>query len=102
MKLILSRRSTNTARSVARKAANGDTNEFLRLAREISIDDGDWPSVDMTRSQIRHWNGQAVAVARRDIDNAVVRGLLDRKGRWTGAGKRYLAGDRVVVGKAAS
>ncbi len=93
MKVVLAQRSRQKAH---RTTVSG--NEVLRLAAEIHAEDGRLPKIDVARTQLDHWNGAKIAIARSDLDELIARGLIDRTGKWTDQGRRALerqAGEKV-------
>jgi hypothetical protein len=68
----------------------GSESELLRLALEILEDTCDWPTVDIAKANINHWNGYAITINESDITDAIDRGLLNADGHWTEFGRTYL------------
>jgi signal transduction histidine kinase len=65
-------------------------NEVLRLAVEMVATNGEWPEIDVSGTQVNHWNGQKVSVARSDITDLIDHGLLDYDGGWTDFGRAFV------------
>jgi len=65
-------------------------NEVLRLAVEMLESNGHWPTIDVGRARIKHWNGQKISIARSDITDLVDRGVLDSDGGWTDFGRAFV------------
>jgi hypothetical protein len=86
MKLFISGQSEQN--SIDHRRAD---NEVLRLAAEMVENTGLWPSVDVPRACIDHWNGRKIAINREELNDLQKLGLIEDDGRWTDFGCRELS-----------